>query len=448
MLDPPEQVLFRRLGVFNGGFDNAAIGAVCSQPRQRPPTAQIAARLADKSIVLNEVPHRNRFRMLETMREYARERAYAAGETQALARRHAEYFRAVVDEHGPRLRSSGATEHVAELDRNLDNIRAALEWASANDHLLLARLAVGLHSYWSSRCSFREALIWVNVALSDPEMDVHLRQPLLASAGWLELASGQLDRGFDHSQEALRTAEATGDARGEVRALINLSEAIASRGDYHAGLQCVTRAGGVAERLQMQQSASGSFQDQALFAGTWAMIGYFHVAMGEPEQAHDLLVKAIELGRQAGDCFLEALARCWYSEVVLEKGSLSGAADLARRGLELGIAIDHRFVMLRAIGQLARVAASEGRPARALRLAAAVNSVRGTTDAQGFDHVDFWFGQGWSRRLQSLRELTGPAQAALIWDEGARLNVYEAAAIALADPDARTQPRKPRLSDF
>ena len=63
-----------------------------------------------------------------------------------------------------------------------------------------------------------------------------------------------------------------------------------------------------------------------------------------------------------------------------------------------------------------------------------MDSLRGTTGAQGFDQVDFWFGQGWSSRLQDLRELAGPAHAALIWDEGARLNVYDAAAIALAVP--------------
>jgi len=439
LLDPSEKVLFRRLGVFTGGFDDAAIGAVCSSARQQPPATQIVTRLVDKSMVLAEAQDRARFRMLETMREYARERAQAAGETEVLGRRHAEFFMTLVAEHGPRLRSLGATEHLAELDRNLDNMRAALEWAGTNDHRLLARLAVGLHSYWSSRCSFREALIWVNLALSDPDMDVRLRQPLLGSAGWLELASGQLDRGFEHSQEALQAAETTGDARGEVRALINLSEALASRGDYHTGMDCVTRARAVAEGVQMPPSAPGSFQDQALLAGAWAMIGAFRIAMGEPEQARDVLAKGIELAGQAGDCFTDALARSWLCEVALKESSLSRAAELARRSLELAIAIDNRFLMLRAIGQVATVAAAEGMAARALRLAAAVASFRSATGVQGFDQVDFWFGQGWSRRLQTLREAAGPAQAARIWDEGAQLNVYEAAAIALADPAREPQ---------
>jgi predicted ATPase len=434
LLDPSEKVLFRRLGVFNGGFDNAAIAAVCSGPRQRRAITQIAAHLVDKSMVLNEAPDRNRFRMLETIREYARDRAHVAGETRALGRRHAEYFLGMVDEHGPRLRSMGATQHLAELDRNLDNIRAALEWASANDHRLLRRLAVGMHSYWSSRCAFREALIWVTFALSNSDADAHLRQPLLASAGWLELVSGQLDRAFEHSQEALHAAEATRDARGKVRALMNLSEALASRGDYASGYECLTRARGIAEVLQAQRSTSGSFNDQALLAGLLAMIGDYLITWDKPEQARDVLVSAIQLASHAGDCFAEALARCWQSEVELAEGNLSTAAELARRGLELGMAIDNRFVMLRAMGQLATVAGAQGMVARALRLAAAVDSFRGTSGAQGFDQVDFWFGQGWSSRLQRLRELAGPAHASRIWDEGARLNVYDAAAVALAAP--------------
>ena len=92
------------------------------------------------------------------------------------------------------------------------------------------------------------------------------------------------------------------------------------------------------------------------------------------------------------------------------------------------------------MGQLATVAAAHGMAARALRLAAAVDSFRGTSGAQGFEQVDFWFGQGWSNRLQSLRELAGPAQAALAWDEGARLNVYEAAEMALAMPVSGPSP--------
>jgi len=265
LLDPFEQELFRRLSVFRGGFDLAAIESVCRTTTKEADAVPIR-RLIDKSLVVSDAAEPNRFWMLETMREFARSHVLATSEDRWLNRRHAKHFLNVVRMHGGKLRARGATQHLTQLDRNIDNIRAALEWASANDHPLLARLALGLHSYWTSRCSFREALVWVGLALADP--DSSLRQPLLASAGWFELAAGQVDLGAEHSQEALALAEASGDGWGEVRALANVAEALASQGDLPGAMECMQRAVAVAERLKAPNS--GNFQDQALLSGPGA----------------------------------------------------------------------------------------------------------------------------------------------------------------------------------
>jgi hypothetical protein len=95
--------------------------------------------------------------------------------------------------------------------------------------------------------------------------------------------------------------------------------------------------------------------------------------------------------------------------------------------------MDYRFVMVRCVGQLAAIAAENDLPDRALRLAAAVDSVRSATGARGFEKFDFWFGWGWPGRLQPVRDRLGPEQAKRIWDEGSRLSVYDAAAVALGD---------------
>ena len=432
LLDRSEQALFARLGVFTGAFDLKAVQAVCVSSKDDWDPAQLIARLVEKSLVVGDAADRNSIRMLETIREFARSSARMKRESRWLGRRHAEHFLSLVQSHGVKLRSSAATQHLAVLDRNADNVRSALEWASANDHQFLSRLVLGLHAYWTSRFSLREALMWVTLALADCEPS--LRRQLLLNAGWLELACAQVDLGLEHSEQALAAAVVSQDERAEVRALINLGEAYGSLADMEKAMDCLHRAVAVAESIQEQQASLGNVRDTALVAGSRCMIGAFHVITGEIELAASDLIRGTELARQAGDIFLEAMGLCWQSQVALAKANLSGAEDLARRGLEFGIALDHRFVMLRAVGQLAAIAAAKGCSHRALQLAAAVHSVRGAGGVRGFDQVDFWLGPGGSGRLQHVRELVGPVEASRIWEGGSRLSVYEATAIALSEP--------------
>jgi predicted ATPase/DNA-binding SARP family transcriptional activator len=445
LLAKSEQVLFRRLGVFSGGFDLRAIASVCGPVRRQTEVAGPMRRLVDASLVVVDGEDRNRFRMLETMREFARGKVRAAGERQWLGRKHAEHFLSLVQEHGGKLRSRGAIPHLTELDWNVDNIRAALEWTSANDHSLLERLTLGLHAYWSSRCLFREAMFWVRLALADCASP--LRLPLLNSLGWLELASDEVEPGLQHSQEALTAAHAAGDRRGEMRALVSLCEARASHGDREGSMKYIERAVGLAE--QVRRSPTATRYDEAMLGATSAMLAWWQMVLGDRKAARTGIVLGTELSRQSGDYFSEVLASCWRSEIDVGEGDIADAADLARHALELAVSIDHRFLMMRAIGQLAAVAAAQDQPDRALRLAAAVESARGATGTEGFHlfDFDFWRGWGWRARLQGLRDCLGPDVVTGIWNEGSRLSLYEAAAVALSRTTPSGLAAQPRLTE-
>jgi hypothetical protein len=163
------------------------------------------------------------------------------------------------------------------------------------------------------------------------------------------------------------------------------------------------------------------------------MLAWVQMVLGQLEVARASVLRGTELAAQAGDHFCEALGHAWHSEIAMAEGDVSNALNLARRGLELGVNIDHRFVMVRSVGQLAAIAAENDLPDRALRLAAAVDSARSATGARGFEKFDFWFGWGWPARLQRVRDRLGPERAKRLWDEGSQLSVYEAAAVALGD---------------
>jgi predicted ATPase/DNA-binding winged helix-turn-helix (wHTH) protein len=161
LLTPDEQTVFRRLGAFAGGFTLEAAQHVASDEHIDPwTTLDHLGALVDKSLVLAEGDPIPRYRMLETTRAYALERLAESGEMQATLRRHAHAVVAVLQpylEFEWRWRATGGTEPGARAE--LDNLRAALEWAdSASDGALAVALAGVSYSVWWSSFHLAEGL--------------------------------------------------------------------------------------------------------------------------------------------------------------------------------------------------------------------------------------------------------------------------------------------------
>ncbi len=132
LLEPQDQVVFRRLGVFSGGCTIEAMQQVASD-EQHDEWAVLDAvgRLVDKSLIVADGEDRPRYRMLESARAYALEKLAAAQETDALARRHASYYAAYAEHISDALFAAGGTEDgfIAARAAEFDNLRAALTWA-------------------------------------------------------------------------------------------------------------------------------------------------------------------------------------------------------------------------------------------------------------------------------------------------------------------------------
>ncbi|MGW7079153.1 AfsR/SARP family transcriptional regulator [Streptomyces sp. NPDC054866] len=160
LLDEPERTVLREVSVFAGSWDLAAAEAVCTGP-----AADLIGALVDKSLLIAEPTPRGdmRYRMLETIHEYASERAAETPELRTAAgRRHTAYVRALVEEAEPLLRSADQLPWIQRLETELDNIRAALQRAiesrEGEDALAIA-LSVGW--FWSMRNYRREGAGWV-----------------------------------------------------------------------------------------------------------------------------------------------------------------------------------------------------------------------------------------------------------------------------------------------
>jgi predicted ATPase len=178
LLSTEEQTLFRRLAVFRGGCTLDAAESVADADLD---TLQS---LLDKSLLRRTG---DRFWMLETIRAYARERLAEIGDEAEWRERHGEYFLDFAESNDPQLGPGGGDLAVmyAHVDAEIDNLRAALEWArDSGDHERLLRLTASLEYYWSSRGLWHETHSWNALALERGSSPARARMAILNQESW------------------------------------------------------------------------------------------------------------------------------------------------------------------------------------------------------------------------------------------------------------------------
>jgi predicted ATPase/class 3 adenylate cyclase len=308
LLDEPQRRLFARISVFSGGATLDAIEAVC-----RPADDLVfdvvdgLARLVECSMVKTEEREGElRFVLLETLREYAREQLESSGEADDLHRRHAEFFlgdptRAEV------FTREGMPAHIARIEAELDNLRAALEWARATQSAL--ELALAITYQRSTRVFPAEAHQVLQSALEhDDGRNPRLRARALA-------ALGGITRELQNPQEAQRALEESvriyrelDDGTGSlVVALLWLAAALEDQDEFDTARQVLREAEIVARRSQ-----DSAFQHHVAL-GDLALI---EITQGHLDEARVLLAESAELAAASDlqeDWFIEP-TRDWFIE--------------------------------------------------------------------------------------------------------------------------------------
>lgn len=188
LLTAEEQAFFRQLGVFSGGFDLATLEAIWAQyAPARTPAPQLLSTLVNKSLVQTEPQARyQRFRLLETLRDYALEQLQLQQEEEAARRRHAEYFCELATTANPLFRGPDEILWLDRLEANHANLRSALAWSliAEKDLSIGLRLVAMLWWFWYARSYMREGLEWLQRALAkDTGQLPAVRAKLLQGAG-------------------------------------------------------------------------------------------------------------------------------------------------------------------------------------------------------------------------------------------------------------------------
>ncbi len=279
LLEPDEQVLFRRLAIFAGGFELEAAEEVCADDGlEAAEVADVLARLAEKSLVAVEEGRRGRrYRLLETVRMYARERLADAAEATTLARRHAGWALSLAE------REQGS----AQLDRETPNLRAALDTLLVHAPHDALRLCVALLPFWLRRIELDEARRRFALALEAcPERTTLGAEALLAAAA-IDFRSGSLSAGMPLAERSRAVASEIGDAHREWRALQFLGEFGIAGDAAEVALPWLEQALGLARRERF--TAGEAISIHSLGVAAWIA--------GDLPQTDDLIAESITLFR-------------------------------------------------------------------------------------------------------------------------------------------------------
>jgi predicted ATPase/DNA-binding SARP family transcriptional activator len=219
LLTGPERVLFRRTSVFAGSFGLAAVEGVCGGDGLEPgETLLLLGRLVDKSLVTAEEElGEYRYRLLETVRQYARERLAEAGETRRLEARHRRWYLAVAEAANPETAGERFFEP-AEVE--LDNLRAALASGLRDDPECALQTAVAVWPLWMRRGYFTEGLRLLDAALEANPEPTPLRARGLVAASALEVRLARRERIIARADEACRIHTGLCDSRAVAGALL------------------------------------------------------------------------------------------------------------------------------------------------------------------------------------------------------------------------------------
>jgi predicted ATPase len=351
LLDSSEQRLFARLAVFAGCTLETAVAVVDAD-------LDVLQSLVDKSLVRHT---EGRFWMLETIREYAGEQLEASGEAIEIRDRHLDHFFRLAEAAEASLNASGiGNDVVDELERDLDNFRAALDFAETTDSQRALRLAGALTDLWDRRGHHAEGLARLERLIRADDRRTLAYAWALNGISQLASRTGDLDRAMACDQEAMTLHRSFGERRGEAVSLWGLGYVHIEQGN----------PGEAVPHLRAAVDLFRELGDAALLRWTLRTLGFAYLRIGDLERSRSVYLEALDLARDAGDDDLAAGVLGGLVGVSTAEGDLEAAADFAREGLRL--VGDSRDVLMRLsrIVVAAEVAAAIGRASEAARLVA------------------------------------------------------------------------------
>ena len=307
------------------------------EPGAEPDILNALARLVDKSLLLvEEQDGQARYRLLETIRQYAHSRLHAAGETAAARDHHLDHFLALAEAAEPELESADQDAWCARLEIERDNLRAALDWGlSRPDSAAGRRLAAASPRLWLLHGHAHEGLEWLQRAIAaDPDDLSALQAKLLFGVSWIAVSAGHLPLLTESAQRGLEIATAIGDDRIRGRCLSMLAY-------VHVYLDFAAARDLCAEARRCAEAAN----DATTYDATLVMEGLAWTNADRHGAALPIYDRALDRSRRRGDRPMAMYSLVGQAYATLLTGDVTRAEELATEALRSAEPLgDYRFV--------------------------------------------------------------------------------------------------------
>jgi predicted ATPase/DNA-binding CsgD family transcriptional regulator len=438
LLSREERVLFRRLSVFAGGFTLEAAESVCAgEDLERDDVLDLLSHLVDKSLVImREEGGEARYRLLETVRQYGREKLSELGEARKFWERHAGYYLALAQEAEPELKGERQVAWLERLEREHDNLRVAMAWLLGREESEeAARLGWALWLFWGIRGHFAEGRRSMEQALSakgGAATSASARAKALYVEGTMANYQGDHRSAEPLVEESLRLFTELGDRLGTAYALSNAGFVASGQGQHQRA-------------ITLNEQAVDLFLDEGEKWGAAIQLCFLAVAWrnrGDHGRANRLAERGLALSREVGE--RQAITAALYTLATLAQAERDHerARDLFEEGLTFSAELGNEADVAHCLEGLASIAGVEGRIVCAARLWGAEEALLEKIEAAVYTYVpDRSFHRS---RVAAARARLDEEAFEAAWAEGRAMSLGQAIECAL---DRSTTPEETAIPE-
>ena len=465
LLTEQERLLLSRLSVFAGGWTLEAAEQVCGgEGMEAWEVLDLLAGLVDKSLVTAETQAgRSRYRLLETVRQYGRERLEESGGEAQIRSRHLNFFLGFAEEAEPKLTRPEQGEWLSRLEAEHVNLRAALGWcrlekAGADSGL---RLAGALWQFWEVRgyLGIGRAHLTEALGREGAAGRTKVRAKALNGAGALACDQGDYAAARALQEESLAIQRELGEKRGVAASLNSLGIVALSQGDYAAARVLYEECVALGRELGEKRGISASLnnlgnvaQEQGDYAAARALheesltikrelgekraiamslnnLGLVAYSQGDYAAARALGEESLAIKRELGDKLGIAGSLHSLGNVALSRGDYAAARALQEESLTIKRELGNKQGVAYSLEAFASLAVAVGQPERAAWLWGGAEALREAihfplrpTDREEYD-----------RNVTAARTALGEEAFATAWEEGRAMSMEQAIAYALEE---------------
>jgi predicted ATPase/DNA-binding XRE family transcriptional regulator len=423
LLSEEEKALFRRLSVFSGGWTLEAAEAVGARDdTSKEEVLGLLGSLVEQSLVVAEAsPGEMRYRMLEPVRQYAREKLQEGGEAGSVCRAHAAFFLDLAERAYPELRGPCQAEWFEQLDLENDNLRAAIFWALSVGEApqAAARLGWSLWQFWWLRGYRDEGRRWMEATL-EHALPPALRARAANVAGAMAYTQGDYEASEEFCKESLDSALRAKDVLLEGYSWVGLGHTALSRGDFGAAASYLKKALPLFDRTREEHQSSMA----RVSLGTALLI------QGDAGSATPMFEEGLTIARRIGDKINSCIALYNLAQVGLARGDHSGAASRLEEGVALSKQMRDQANLAYFLEALAVVAGECGEAERSARL---FGAAEGLFEAVGAPVYSFYLPDRYlyERTADAVRSALGEPVFGEARSEGRAMTFEQAVEYAL-----------------